>query len=157
MNRRRRPNVSSPLGLSTFTRLRLRAALFLAGAVVMALGIVGARIIGPHFGAGQFVGTSLNSVAMLAVALGFWLGGQLADRRPSLLLLSGVFFLAAVVVAVIPAWSAPVMDAGWKFGLRGGSLFAAACILFPPLLLLGMVSPIAVRLEAGDLERAGRS
>ena len=52
MNRRRRPNVSSPLGLSTFTRLRLRAALFLAGAVVMALGILGARIIGPHFGAG---------------------------------------------------------------------------------------------------------
>jgi spermidine synthase len=157
MNRRRRPNVSSPLGLSTFTRLRLRAALFLAGAVVMALGILGSRIIGPHFGAGLFVGTSLISVAMLALASGYWLGGQIVDRRPSLLLFAGVLFTAAAVVAVIPLWSAPVMEAGWKFGLRGGSLFAAACILFPPLLLLGMASPIAVRLEAGEVERAGRS
>ena len=157
MNRRRRPNISSPLGLSTFTRLRLRAALFLAGTVVMALGILGTRIIGPHFGAGLFVGTSLISVAMLALALGYWLGGQIADRRPSLLLFSGVLFLAAVVVAGIPLWRAPVMEAGWKFGLRGGSLFAAACILFPPLVLLGMLSPIAVRLEAGEVERTGRS
>lgn len=157
MNRRRRPNISSPLGLSTFTRLRLRAALFLAGAVVMALGILGTRIIGPHFGAGLFVGTSLISVAMLALAFGYWLGGQIADRRPSLLLFSVVLFLAAVVVEGIPLWRAPVMEAGWKFGLRGGSLFAAACILFPPLALLGMLSPIAIRLEAGEVEWTGRS
>ena len=157
MNRRRRPNVSKPLGLSTFTRWRLRAALFLAGAVVMALGILGTRIIGPHFGAGLFVGTSLISVAMLSLALGYWLGGQIVDRRPSRLLFCGVLFLAAGVVAGIPWWSAPVMELGWKFGLRGGSLFAATCLLLPPLVLLGMASPIAVRLEAGEVGQSGRS
>ena len=123
----------------------------------MALAILGNRIIGPHFGVGPFVGNSLLAVVLSALALGYWLGGQIADRRPSLLLFSGVLFAAAAVVALIPLWRVPVVELGWKFGLRGGSLFAATCLFFPPLLLLGMAPPIAVRLEAGEVSQAGRA
>ena len=50
----------------------------------MVIEILGTRIIGPHFGVGLFVWTALITVTLLALALGYWLGGVLADRRPSL-------------------------------------------------------------------------
>lgn len=49
-------------------RLRLRCAVFIAGAVVMILQIVGTRIIGPHFGASLAVWTALITVTLVALA-----------------------------------------------------------------------------------------
>lgn len=157
MNRKKRSHLTNPIGLSSFARLRLRAALFLSGASVMVLEILGTRIIGPHFGVGLFVWTSLITVTMVALAAGYWLGGKLADRHPSLLMFSGVLLAAAGFIALIPQLRGPVLDAGWTFGLRSGSLFAAAALFFVPLMLLGMVSPFAVRLESDGVEQAGRS
>lgn len=157
MNRKKRSHLTHPVSLSIFTRLRLRVALFLSGASVMVLEILGTRIIGPHFGVGLFVWTALITVTMVALATGYWLGGKLADRRPSLLLFSGVILTAAGYIALIPQLRAPVLETGWAFGLRSGSLFSAAALFFMPLMLLGMVSPFAVRLESEGVEQAGRS
>ena len=157
MNRKRRTIRSKPLGLSTFSRLRLRVALFLCGASVMAVGILGTRIIVPHFGAGVFVWTSLITVAMVALTLGYWLGGKLADRRPSSLLLSGILLTAAATITLIPVLRAPVLDSAWDFGLRTGSIFTVTALFFPSLFLLGMISPFTVRLEADGFAHAGSS
>ena len=86
--------------LSVVARLRLRAALFLAGAAVMVLEILGTRIIGPHFGVGLYVWTSLITVTLVALAFGYWSGGVLADRRPSLTWFAGVLLAAAVAIGL---------------------------------------------------------
>lgn len=157
MNQNNQNAVSEILALSTAGRLRLRTALFVSGAAVMVLEILGTRMIGPHFGVGLFVWTSLITVTLVALALGYWLGGSLADRWPSLNCFAGLLFAAACAVTIIPLLREPVLADAWRFGLRGGSLVAAITLFFPALLLLGMVSPFAVRLEACGAERAGRS
>jgi len=149
--------VREVLALSTAGRMRLRSALFVSGAAVMALEILGTRMIGPHFGVGLFVWTSLITVTLVALALGYWLGGSLADRYPALNCFAGLLFAAACAVTIIPLLREPVLAHAWRLGLRGGSLAASITLFFPSLFLLGMVSPFAVRLEACGTERAGRS
>ncbi|MFM7376129.1 MAG: fused MFS/spermidine synthase, partial [Chthoniobacterales bacterium] len=146
---------SAALPLSA--RLRLRAAIFIAGACVMILQVLGTRIIGPHYGVGLYVWTSLIAVTLVALALGYWLGGKLADKHPSLLWFAGVLLLAAATVGLIPLLRGFIIEYGWTFGLRGGALLSAGVLFFPPLFLLGMVSPYAIRLEASGVEAAGRS
>src|SRR6185503_7651416 len=53
-----------------------------AGAVLMALEMVGSRMLAPHFGNSVFVWGSLISVVMTALAGGYYVGGRLADRMP---------------------------------------------------------------------------
>ena len=88
--------MTAPTALSLSARLRLRTAIFLAGACVMVLQVLGTRIIGPHYGVGLYVWTALIAVTLVALALGYWLGGKLADRRPSLLWFAFVLLAAAV-------------------------------------------------------------
>jgi spermidine synthase len=123
----------------------------------MVLQVLGTRMIGPHYGVGLYVWTSLISVTLVALACGYWLGGKLADRRPSLFWFAAVLLGAAGAVGVIPPMRGAVIDYGWHFGLRGGALFSAGVLFFPPLFLLGMISPYAIRLEACGVESAGRS
>jgi len=146
---------SAALPLSA--RLRLRAAIFIAGACVMVLQVLGTRIIGPHYGVGLYVWTALIAVTLVALALGYWLGGKLADKRPSLTWFAGVLLVAAATVGFIPLLRGFIIEFGWSLGLRGGALLSAAVLFFPPLFLLGMISPFAIRLEAPGVEAAGRS
>ncbi len=143
--------------LSLSARLRLRTAIFLAGACVMVLQVLGTRIIGPHYGVGLYVWTALIAVTLVALALGYWLGGKLADRQPSLLWFAFVLLAAAACVGLIPLLRGWILEAGWAFGLRGGALLSASVLFFPALFFLGMVSPYAIRLEAAGTEVAGRS
>jgi spermidine synthase len=143
--------------MSIAERIGLRITLFLSGASIMVLEILGTRIIGPHFGVGLFVWTSLITVAMIALALGYWMGGKFADRYPSLAHLSAILLGAALLVAVVPLIRQPVLDGAWNLGLRGGSMAAAGALLFLPLFLLGMVTPFAVRLETEHVHKAGSS
>lgn len=137
--------------------LRLRGALFLCGAAVMVLQIVGTRIIGPHFGAGLSVWTALISVTLVALAIGYFLGGILADRHPDSRVFAGVLLAAAATISLLPILRAPVIDLGWTIGVRGGALLAAVVLFLPALVLLGMASPFAIRLEARGVGDAGRS
>jgi spermidine synthase len=138
-------------------RLRLRCALFIAGAAVMVLQIVGTRIIGPHFGAGLSVWTALITVTLVALAAGYFLGGILADRYPVPQAFAGVLLASAAAIALVPVLRAPVIDLGWAIGIRGGALLAATILFLPALVLLGMASPYCIRLEARGVSDAGRS
>ena len=146
-----------PASRSAAGGLRLRAAVFIAGAAVMVLEILGTRIISPHFGAGLHVWAALITVTLVALALGYWAGGVLADRRPSAVWLAGVLLASAAAVAVLPLTRGPVLELSWSLGIRGGAVFASTVLFLPPLLLLGMVSPYAIRLEATDVLAVGRS
>ena len=53
-----------------------------SGAAVMILELLGTRIIGPFYGVSLYVWSSLIAVTLIALALGYCLGGYLADRAP---------------------------------------------------------------------------
>ena len=62
--------------------LRLNLVVFLCGACVMILELVGSRLFAPYLGTSLFVWTSLIGAILGCLSLGYWAGGVFADRRP---------------------------------------------------------------------------
>ena len=140
-------------------RARLAWAVFAGGAVLMALEILSTRVLAPRFGSSVYVWGSIISVFLAALAAGYWWGGRLADRDPTLAGLGRRVAWAAAGVAVVRLageWLADVLGA-WTGGSPLGTLLAAALLFAPPSLLLATLSPYAVRIAAHDLARVGHT
>src|SRR3954451_2205810 len=80
----------------------LMVAVFLAGAVLLGVEIVASRVLAPAFGSSLYVWGSLIGVVLTGLAIGYWLGGTLADRYPSPYLLIGALVLGAALVLSVP-------------------------------------------------------
>jgi spermidine synthase len=137
--------------------LALQATLFVTGAAVMAIEILGGRVIGPHFGASLYVWTALISVTLLALAGGYWAGGALADRRPEARVLFGLVVLAGALVLGTPVLRASVISLSLGAGLRLGAVLAATILFAPAFVVLGAITPFATRLVTSGVEVVGRS
>jgi spermidine synthase len=137
--------------------LRLDAAIFLSGAALMGLEIVGSRVLAPVFGTSLFVWGALITTFLAALAAGYALGGRLADRRPDPSLLAGVLLAAGALVIVLFAAPDFVLSAasGAPVPDRFRALLAAIVLFGPPSVLMGAVTPFAVRLAAKDLALVG--
>jgi spermidine synthase len=139
--------------------LAVGVAVFLAGAVLLGLEIAASRVVAPYFGNSLFVWGALIGVVLAGLSTGYWAGGTLADRLPTPRLLLAVLGLSALLVLAIPfvdGWVlARVVD--WDPGPRASPLVAAIALFGLPSVVLGSVSPIAVRLSARSLERLGRT
>ena len=127
------------------------------GALVMVIEVLGSRVIGPFFGVSLFVWTALITVTLLALALGYALGGQLADRYPSPTPMYLMIGAAGLWVALLPLARMPVLVATLPLGLRAGALAASLLLFGPPLVLLGCVSPYVVRIAVREWGRLGRT
>jgi MFS family permease len=130
---------------------------FVCGGAIMVVEILGARVIGPFFGVGLFVWTSLIAVAMIALAGGYAVGGLLVDRYRRADFLYLAVALAGILVLFVPALKGPVLSASVGLGLRGGAFVSALVLFGPPLFLLGCVSPCVVRLAAPRIEAVGKT
>ena len=64
-------------------QLLLNFVVFTSGAVLMALEIVGSRVLAPYFGSSIFVWGSLISVVMTALSIGYYWGGWMSAREPT--------------------------------------------------------------------------
>jgi predicted membrane-bound spermidine synthase len=129
----------------------------IAGAVLMSLEMLGSRMLAPYFGSSVFVWGSLIGVFLASLSLGYWAGGYLADKRPSFQLLSALALAAAALIflswLITPPVCRGLADAG--FGDRAGPLLASLAIFFVPSVLIGTVSPFAIRLSARSLGDIG--
>jgi spermidine synthase len=139
----------------------LAALVFGAGTGSLATEIAASRLLAPYFGSSTIVWANLIGIVLAALALGYWLGGRLADRRPEPRLLGGIVLAAALWVAVTPFVARPLLDAtvssldDASAGAVIGSFFAVLLIFAPAVVLLGMVSPFAIRLAISTVETAG--
>ena len=88
----------------------LKIVVVVAGAVLMALEILGSRVLAPRYGSSVYVWGSLISTFLVALSVGYALGGRLADRRPSLAALSVVLSLAAVLMLPSVVWPEQILD-----------------------------------------------
>jgi len=125
----------------------------------MALELLGSRLLAPVFGSSIFVWGSLIGVVLSALSAGYYLGGKLADIKPKLDVLSIVIFIAGLMVLSLPAIAPPLFDLAIRLNLgdRYAPLLATTLLLGPPSVLLGMVSPYAIRLVAKSFETLGKA
>lgn len=130
----------------------------ITGAVVMALEILGSRLLAPVFGNSLFVWGALIGVILAAMSGGYAFGGWVSDRYrgaqvlAGLLLFSGAwtFLIAWLGQPVLFAVAAAIEDPRW------GPCVAAALLLGPPAFGLSGVLPAMLRLAVSDLEYFGR-
>ena len=130
-------------------------AVIVSGASVLAVEILGTKVIAPFYGASLYLWSALISVTLAALSVGYAIGGRWADRGPNLRRFAAVIGLAGVWIALIPWMRMPVLAATESVGLRRAVLITATALFFPPLVLLGMVSPYAIRLKAASLDVVG--
>ncbi len=136
----------------------LNVIVFVCGAALMALELVAARVLAPALGNSIFVWGSVITIVMVALSVGYWLGGHLADRERPSRVLAPVIAAAGILTVLAPVIATTVLPWAADLGPRLGSLAASTLIFFAPALLLAMVSPLGVRLAASrDPERIGRS
>ena len=144
------------------SRIRfLYVLVFMVGTGSLGAEIAVARLMAPFFGASTIVWANTIGVVLVALSLGYWFGGRLADRDPSLRGLCKMVLLAAVLLAFVPFVARPFFDISVdaldsiSAGAFAGSLFAVLALIAVPVLLLGAASPYALRLAVPDVEHAG--
>lgn len=121
------------------------------GAIVMAMELTAFRLYAPYFGNSIYVWGSMISVVMLALAVGYSLGGWTADRATTDSALYLVVFASGVYQLAIVFVMRPVLLKLWRWGDFAGTVCATAVIFVPPMTALAMTSPFVIRL----LARAG--
>ncbi|MCE9584823.1 MAG: fused MFS/spermidine synthase [Planctomycetes bacterium] len=134
---------------------RLRTVVFVCGAVLMGLEMVSSRILAIHFGSSIYVWGAIISVFLAALSGGYSLGGKLADARPSFFLLNAIVFASGCWLLLIPFYAHPLCRSLVGTGERMGPLLGTTLVFAGPSLLMGIVSPFAVRLAAKSVEKMG--
>jgi predicted membrane-bound spermidine synthase len=131
---------------------------FVSGAIIMAFEMLGSRYLNPYFGSGIYTWAALIATVLIALMVGYFLGGWLADRWPTHKLLAGLIIVAAVYLGFVPLAADGVLATIFDSveNVRTGSLAAALALLFVPLTLLGVYSPFAIRLTLRSTKQSGR-
>ncbi|MDP2647865.1 MAG: fused MFS/spermidine synthase [Candidatus Yanofskybacteria bacterium] len=139
-----------------FKKYFLELIVFISGAVVMVLEIVGSRVVAPYIGTSIIVWTSLIGGILASLSIGYWWGGALADAQPNYHRFSRILFLSAAFILIL-AWGKDFILSFLMAvsELRMRSLLAVVFLFAPPSILLGMVSPFAVRLRMHEVQTSG--
>ncbi|NLG67913.1 MAG: fused MFS/spermidine synthase [Actinobacteria bacterium] len=144
-------------------RRSLYGLVFLAGIGSMATEMCASRLLAPFYGSSTVVWANIIGLILVGLSVGYILGGRLADRHPTPRTLGLVVIAAAALIAIIPFVAQPLL----RVTVRGleqvsagaviGSFFGSALLFVPPVVLLGMVSPMAVRLGTTSVDQGGRT
>ena len=115
----------------------------------------------PFFGASTIVWANTIAVVLVALSVGYWFGGRMADRHPNLRALCGTVLAASVLMALVPIVADPFLSLSieafdsYSVGAFAGSLFGVLALVAVPVLMLGTVSPWAIRLKMHAVEDSG--
>jgi spermidine synthase len=150
-----------PSGATPVPFWRLRAIAFSVGAASLGAEIAAARLLAPYFGASTLIWANTIATVLVALSVGYAVGGRLADRRANLGGLCAIVVSAAVLLAIVPFVSDPFLrEAVRALGALSvggflGSLAAVLVLVAVPVLLLGMVAPYVNRLAVDRVSDTG--
>jgi hypothetical protein len=130
---------------------------FVSGFIIMAIELLGGRILAPYFGSSIYVWGSVITVFMLSLSLGYLAGGRLSLHNPRLTRYGSFFLAAAVLLLPLILWGNAIMEALFLRveDPRYGSLLVSMLLFFLPTAVMGMIAPYSVRLLVVESERSG--
>ncbi|MBI2976335.1 MAG: fused MFS/spermidine synthase [Chloroflexi bacterium] len=141
----------------------LLISVFVSGMTSLAVELAASRLLGNVFGASNLVWANIIGLILLYLAVGYYVGGRWVDRSPSERTFYQLLCWAALTVALIPAvarpillWAARAVET-FDAPVAGGSFLATMLLFVAPTILLGCVSPFAIRLTAHSLAGVGGS
>lgn len=130
---------------------------FVGGFTIMSLELLGGRVLAPYFGSSIYVWGSIITIFMLSLSVGYLLGGRLSLRHPTLGRFALIFLAAAACLYPLVYFSEAIME--WIFERvvdpRYGSLLASSVLFIVPTVIMGMISPYAVRMLVKTTTHSG--
>ena len=136
---------------------------FVSGMSSLAIEFGASRLLAPYFGASLYVWGILIGLVLIYLSIGYLLGGRLADRRPNASLLFQLTAWAGFWIGLIPLVAYPILLASQQgfatlsAGLFLGTLLGVLLLFAVPTILLGCVSPFAIRLLLRDVHTGGNT
>lgn len=131
------------------------STVFFTGAAVLAVEVLAVRMLAPFFGNTVYSFSSVVSIVLAALSVGYWHGGRLADRVPS----ERTFFLfvcgAGIATLVVEVIATVVLPLTGLLGIVLGPLVAAVVLFAVPSYLFGVLSPYAVKLRSLTMPERG--
>ncbi len=134
---------------------------FVVGMGSLGAEIAAVRLLSPYFGASTIVWANTIGIVLVALSIGYWVGGRFADRHPHKSGLCLLALVASLLLAAVPFVADPLLDVAVSAldsvsaGAFLGSLVGVLGLVAVPVLLLGAVSPWAIRLSVKTIEEAG--
>jgi len=134
----------------------LYSLVFLTGGSVMVVEILATRLLAPYVGITLFSWSSVIAVILGALSLGYYFGGKMADttkRLPETMLLAAL--VGGVLITTIPLFASLVLPLSALAGIRYGPFIASVVLFALPALVLGGVSPMAIKIATERIEKVG--
>ena len=143
-------------------RKYLFIAVFMSGLTSLAIEMAASRLLGNVFGTSNLVWASIIGLILIYLAAGYFLGGNWADSSQSNRTFYQIMIWAAISTAVVPAVSKPVLSIAadafdqLQLGILFGSFASVLILLCIPMILMGTISPFAIRLAVQDTREIGK-
>lgn len=130
----------------------IEAVLFINGGLILALELLGVRILASNVGTTITVWSAVISVILFAVSVGYTLGGFLADRKLNKNVLADLSFIAGFLIFLIIPFRAdiPTLFSSFSYGVNG--LFSSLLLFAPATIFLSMITTYAIRLRVKNVE-----
>lgn len=131
---------------------------FTAGWFVMLTELVGARVLSPYFGNSIYVWGSVIAIFLLALAIGYAMGGKVTQKLHSPLMPSLFAAIAGLYVAATPLYQDALSAWLYNTGIhvKWGALIAACSLYGLPMALLGGISPFVIQIVTKTQLEVGR-
>jgi spermidine synthase len=140
----------------------LGVTVFLTGFSSLATEMAASRPLAPFFGSSNVVWANVIGLMLAFLAIGYWVGGRVADARPSPRLLGTILLGSGLTLAIVPFVARPLLQAALhgfsslSVGVVVGSFFAVLALFTAPVVAMGAVTPFSLRLALADVAETGR-
>lgn len=124
----------------------------------MACELIGAKLLAPFFGTSLYVWAAVLALTLGGLTAGYFLGGRLSKKYAgSSKLLYRVLIVAGLLLVIMPFSADLIMDATINLSLEMGAISSLLIFMLPPLIFMGMVSPIIINLLTEEADSAGNN
>jgi len=122
---------------------------FLTGASVLIIEVTAVRILSPFYGNTIFTMSSIITIILAALSFGYYIGGKLADKRPSILLFFLIIFLSGCSLLFLHVFGLIILPlVSMRLSILSGPLLSSIFLFLIPSLLLGTLSPFVIKLQS---------
>lgn len=135
---------------------------FVTGMCVMIIELSVSRLMAPYFGNSLYVWTNIIGLIMVALAIGYFFGGRLADKEPRREVYFALIFITGLWSLAIPFFSPLLFEqlttgfSNLALTVKWGSFFAVAFLFVIPMVFLGMMVPFTVKLIIQKVSQMGK-
>lgn len=120
--------------------------------------LVGAKMLAPWFGTSLYVWAAVLGITLGGLMSGYFLGGVLTRKYPrNEVLLYSILLCAGFFLVLMPVSGPWIMELCLDFDLQTGAVISLLVFMFPPLVFMGMTSPVIIHLLTEEADGAGNS